>query len=240
MSLTTGRLALILATALLAVATLGCQGGSDSEPADDTTRPISDEELAGMVLDLAEFGADHADFLAEDENGLRTLDQAVQGDFDPDDERADLERFDWTSAYEQFYTNPQGAQATSGVYGVGSTVNLFETAQGAEGYLEDSRGELTTQVGTSNGTVTIVHIQEFDADVADGAAGAVVQSDIKPEQGSGVALWMSAIMFRHGRLVAVVGAYTFEEPQLQDSLRVLALHLDQNISSTLGAGAAAH
>ena len=239
MSLTTGRLTLILAIALLAVAALGCEGGNDSEPADDTTRPISDDELAGMVLDLAEFGTDHADFEAEDQNGLRTLDQAVQGDFDPDDERADLQRFDWTSAYEQFYTNPQGAQAASGVYGVGSTVNLFETAQGAEGYFEDSKDELTTQVGESSGTATIVDITKFDADVADGAAGAVVQTDVKTEQGSNVPVWMSAVMFRHGRVVAVVGAYTFEEPQLQDSLRALALHLDQNISSTLGTGAAA-
>lgn len=240
MSLTTGRLALILATALLAVATLGCQGGSDSEPADDTTRPISDDELAGMVLDLAEFEADHADFQAEDENGPRTLDQAVQGDFDPDDERADLERFDWTSAYEQIYTNLQAAKETSGVYIVGSTVNLFETVQGAEGYVEDSRDELTTQVGLSTDTITVVDIQEFDAAVADEAVGAIVKVDVEPEQGSSEPIWMSAIMFRHGRLVAVVGAYTFEEPQLQDSLRVLALHLDQNISSTLGAGAAAH
>jgi hypothetical protein len=232
------RCALILTVALLAIVTLGCQGGGSNEPADDTARPISDDELAGMVLDLAEFGADYASFQAEDDNGLRTLDKAVEGDFDPEDERADLQRFDWASAYEEFYLNPQGAE-TAGVYGVGSTVNLFETVQGAEGYVEDSRDELTTQVGKSTGSATVVNIWEFDAAVADEAVGAVVKVDVQPEQGSSVPIWMSAIMFRHGRLVAVVGAYTFEEPQLQDSLRILALHLDQNIGSALGASAAA-
>jgi len=232
------RCALILAIALLAIVTLGCQDGGDDKAADDTAREISDDELAGMTLALTDFGADYADFEPGDDNGLLTLDEAVEGDFDPEDERADLQRFDWASAYEGLYLNPQGAE-TAGVYGVGSTVNLFETVQGAEGYVEDSRDELTTQVGKSTGSATVVNIWEFDAAVADEAVGAVVKVDIKPEQGSSVALWMSAIMFRHGRLVAVVGAYTFEEPQLQDSLRVLALHLDQNISSTLGAGVAA-
>jgi len=230
---------LILAVALLAIVTLGCQGGGSNGPADDTARPISDDELAGMVLGLAEFGADYASFQADDDNGLRTLDQAVEGDLDPEDERADLERFDWASVYQQFYTNPQAAKETSGVYVVGSTVTLFDTVQGAAGYLEDSRGELTTQVGKSTGALTVVDIQKFDADVANGAAGAIIQGDIQTQQGSSVPLWMSAIMFRHGRLVAVVAAYTFEEPQLQDSLRTLALRLDQNIGSTLGASAAA-
>ena len=233
------RCALILAIALLAIVTLGCQDGGDDKAADDTAREISDDELADMVLDLTEFGADYASFQAEDDNGLRTLDKAVEGDLDPEDERADLQRFDWASAYEEFYTNRQAAEEASGVYGVGSTVNLFETVQGAEGYVEDSRDELTTQVGFSTDTITVVDIQEFDAAVADEAVGAIVKVDVEPEQGSSEPIWMSAIMFRHGRLVAVVGAYTFEEPQLQDNLRTLALHLDQNIDSVLGTSAAA-
>jgi hypothetical protein len=220
---------LVFAAALLAVFA-ACQGSGD---ADDTTRPIADGELTNMVLDLTEFGPDYAGLQAENGNGLRTLDQAVQGDLDPEDERSDLERFDWTSAFEQFYANPQASQQRSGVYGAGSTVNLFETAQGAEGYLEDSRGELTTQVGRTYDTVTIVDIQEFNADVRDGAAGSVIQANVKGDQGSTVSLWQSAIMFRHGRLVAVVGVYTFEEPQLEDSLKDLALRIDENITTAL-------
>jgi hypothetical protein len=40
-------------------------------------------------------------------------------------------------------------------------------------------------------------------------------------------------MFRHGRLVAVVGVYTFEEPQLENSLKDLALRIDENITTAL-------
>jgi hypothetical protein len=230
---------LILAVALLAIVTLGCRGGGSNGPADDTARPISDDELAGMVLGLAEFGADYASFHANGDNGPRTLDDIAGTSTHPEDERADLQRFDWASAYEGFYTNRQAAEEGSGVYGVGSTVNLFETVQGAEGYVEDSRDELTTQVGFSMDTITVVDIQEFDAAVADEAVGAIVKVGVEPEQGSSEPIWMSAVMFQHGRLVAVVGAYTFEEPQLQDNLRTLALHLDQNIDSVLDASAAA-
>jgi hypothetical protein len=239
MPMSTGRGALFLVVALVAAVALGCQNGGDDKPADDTARQISDDDLAGMTLALADFGADYASFQAEDDNGLRTLEKAVEGDLDPEDERADLQRFGWASAYEGFYTNRQDAEESSGVYGVGSTVNLFETVQGAEGYVEDSRDELTTQVGFSMDTITVIDIQEFDAAVADEAVGAIVKVNVEPEQGSSEPIWMSAVMFRHGRLVAVVGAYTFQEPQLQDNLRTLALHLDQNIDRVLGASAAA-
>lgn len=239
MSLTTGRLALILATALLAIATLGCQGGGDDKPADDTARQISDDELAGMALALTDFGADYADFQANGDNGPRTLDEIAEDDFDPEDERADLERLGWASGYQEFYISPQDAEEEPSAFFVGSSLDLFEAAEGAADYLEDSRAELTTQVGKSSNGATLEETREFDADVADEAAGAVFRGNIETEQVSSTSFWMTAVMFRHGRLVAVVGMYSSEEPQLEDTVRDLALRFDQKIDSALAASAAA-
>jgi hypothetical protein len=234
-----GRCALILAVALLAIVTLGCQGGGSNGPADDTARPISDDELAGMVLGLSEFGADYASFHANGDNGPRTLDDIAEDGFDPEDERADLERFKWASGYQEFYISPQDAEEESSVFFVGSSIDLFDTAEGAADYLEDSRSEPTTQVGKGNNGFALLDYQEFDADIADGAAAAVFHGSIETEQISSMSFWMSAIMFRHGRLVAVVGMYSLEEPQLEDTVKDLALRFDQNIASALGTNAAA-
>ena len=236
MSLTTGRYALFLAIALLAIATLGCGG---DKPADNTAREISSDELAGMPLALSEFGADYAHFEATDDNGLRTLDQVAEDDFDPEDERADLERLGWASGYQEFYISPQDAEEESSVFFAGSSIDLFETAEEAADYLEDSRAELTTQVGKSNEGVTVEEIREFDADIADGAAGALFRGNMESEQVSSMSFWLTAVMFRHGRLVAVVGMYSLEEPQLEDTVKDLAVRFDQNIGGALGASAAA-
>jgi len=236
MPLTTGRLALIPAIALLAIATLGC---GDDKPADDTARQISDDELTGMALALTDFGTDYTDFEANGDNGPRTLDKIAEGDFDPEDERADLERAGWASGYQEFYISPQDAEEEPSAFFVGSSLDLFETAEGAAGYLEDSRAELTTQIGKSNNGFTFLDYREFDADIADGAAAAVFEGSIETTQGSSTSVWMTAVMFRHGRLVATVGMYSLEEPQLEDTAKDLALRFDQNIASALGASAAA-
>jgi len=67
----------------------------------------------------------------------------------------------------------------------------------------------------------------------------VFEGSIDTTQGSSTSVWMTAVMFRHGRLVATVGMYSLEEPQLEDTAKDLALRFDQNIASALGASAAA-
>jgi hypothetical protein len=129
-------------------------------------RQISDDELTGMALALTDFGADYADFVANGDNGPRTLDAIAEDDFDPEDERADLERAGWASRYQEFYISPQDAEEPSAFF-VGSSIDLFETAEGAADYLDDSRTELTTQIGKSNNGFTFLDYREFDANVAD-------------------------------------------------------------------------
>jgi hypothetical protein len=235
----THRHLLALAAALLALMAVACQGAGDSGPADDAAQAISNDELAQMGLALGDFGADSVSFQPDEDNGIRTLDQVADDDFDPEDERADLERFSWAAGYQEFYLGAQAMAETSGVFVVGSSVNLFETVEGASGYLEDSRAELRTQVGKTNKGVTVQDIQEFDADIADGAVGAVFQGSVEAEQGSSTRFWISALTFRHGRLVATVGIYSFEEGQFQDRLKGLGRQLDQYIGSVLSGKAPA-
>lgn len=228
---------LVLAAACLAVVILACQGGCDTNLVDDTAREIFEDELALMVLTLEDFGADFADLQAVEDSGFLTLDQAAEDDFDPEDERADLERFGWASGYQEFYVDPQAAEEGSGVFFVGSSVDLFETVEGAAGYFEDSSAEVLDQAGkTSNGT-TAEEILTFDADIADEATGTLARFRSEDQEGSEIHFWASALVFRHGRLLGTVGIYSLEEQWFQEELRSLARQLDQNVGNILAGSA---
>jgi tetratricopeptide (TPR) repeat protein len=229
----TRRHLLALAIGFLAVVALACQGGGDSSPVDDTDQEISDDELALMVLALEDFGADFADLQAVEDSGVLTLDQAAEDDFDPEDERADLERFGWASGYQEFYANPQAAEEGSGVFFVGSSVDLFETVEGAAGYFEDSSAEVLDQAGKTRNGTTVEEILTFDADIADEATGVLARFHSEDQEGSEIHFWASALVFRHGRLLGTVGIYSLEEQWFQEELRSLARQMDQNIGSIL-------
>lgn len=231
------RHTLTLTIALLSVVVVACGGGDSAAPADDTAGAISDRELASMMLSLEQFGPEYAGLEASAENGLRTLDQMADQAFDPEDERADLERFGCPTGYQEFYTSPEPADEGSGVFAAGSTLCLFDSVEGAAGYFQDSSAELKTQGGKTSNGVTAETVETFDAQVADEALGAYGSFHTGTDGQSGPRFWVSALAFRHGRLVAVVGIYSYDDRQVQDALRDLAGQMDQGIADVL-AGAA--
>ncbi len=230
----------VLFVALAATVILGCQGGGDDKPADDTARPISDGELAGMVLALEQFGREYVDFDASVDSGPRTLDQMADQAFDPDNERADLERFGCSVGYQQFYTRPQEAGGSSGVFAVGTTLCLFGTDEGASGYVQDSREELSTQAGKTSKGVTAETVETFDAQIADEAVGAQGRFHAGAVGESNPPFWVGALAFRHGRLVAVIGTYSYDQLDSRGTLIDLAREMDDNITSVLSSGAGAN
>ena len=227
----TASVALALLFGICLAMVSACGGGE----ADPTAREISDDELALMVLALEDFGSEFGDFQAWEGNGLLTLDQAAEDDFDPADERADLERFGWASGYQEFYSNPQGTERRADVFFLGSSVNLFNTAEGAAGYFEDSRAESLDQPGRTSKGITAEQIQYSNADVADEAAGVVGSFRVEGQEGSEVRFWVSGVSFRRGRLVGSVAVYSVEEQHFQDRLKNLAHELERQISSILAA-----
>src|SRR6266542_6382440 len=99
-----------LAAALMVLSAVACSGGSNTQSG-ETTREISKDQLAQMVLSPDQFGPELAGFTPDAENGFQTIDQVAKGEDDPAAERADLERFGWTGAYQSMFANPNGDQS---------------------------------------------------------------------------------------------------------------------------------
>jgi hypothetical protein len=218
-----------------------CSKGENST-GDDTTREISEEELSRMVLQLTSFGPEYSGFTADAENGVDNIDKSSEDDFDPAGERADLETFGFATGYQSYYTG-QGVPP-GGAFGVGSEAVLFQTAEGAKGYFDDSDQELAEQTGKTSGTVTILEVSPFDIDTgADQDSGARGTARYAQEDGSSTDVWIVVAQYRRGRLLGFVGMYAIapgdtEKQRLEGKVEALARQMNQQMALVLAGGQA--
>jgi hypothetical protein len=226
---------LILAAALLMAFAFACKSGGGDR--DDTNREITDDELAQMVLALADYGGAYDSFEEDTDNGLETLDQRAEDDFDPEGERADLEEFGWQSGYTRDYMSAEATASETGVFLVGSGITLFQDVEGASGYFEDTKQEIADFNGTTSEGLTINDVQPFGLDAGDEAAGYVMAGTFEDADGSTTDVSMTMAGFRRGRLVGSVGLAAFEDRSSQEGVGGWARLMDRRIGEVL-AGAA--
>jgi hypothetical protein len=235
-------LAFAAALAMLAAA---CGGGSSggNGGGDDTAREISNEELAQMLLAPDQFGPEFAGFTSDPDNtGALNLDTASEDDFDPAAERADLETFGFASGYQAYYTSGEGTEA--GTRSLGSDVGIFQTADSAAQYFDDSSAEIKDYIGKTSEGFTIVEAEEFDLETtADEAAGLHAVSRFTSEDGTTTDIWIVGTSFRRGRLLGgvtiyAIGASDLEKQRLEGIATARASALNHRVGAILAAGVA--
>lgn len=230
------RFQLVILAALPFVSA-ACAGGGSAikDPARDTTRQISADELSRMVLQLAQLPSEYAGLDPSKDNGLVTMDRAAAG-FDPSAERADLEKFGWASGYDASYSDPTAGQRP-GVSTIESELYVFSSVDGASGYLEASANEIAANVGKTSNQITINEVNQFEAVVADKATG--LRTKITAQAGgSNYTYEATSLAFSRGRLFGVVsivgsGLSATEEQALIGRVEGLAHTLNDNIASVL-------
>ena len=234
------RKVFVLATVLCAGLAAGCGGGDGGAGlADDTALEITSDQLAQMVLALEQFGPEYGGFTPEPDNGLVTLDAAAEDDFDPAQERSDLQNSRWASGYEVYYSGE-----LAGVIFAGTNVQLFTDAEGAKEYFKDSEAELTDDLGRTVDGVTMTKIEFADVDIA-GAHEAMsgwFEASVQNEDGTTEVFWATATVFRRGRLLGAVAMFAqgiddLEEKRLQGKVESLAPAMNERIGSVLSASA---
>ena len=229
---------LALTTGLSLLTAAACGGGGS---VDDTAREISNEQLAQMVLALDHFGPEYAAFTPEADNGVRNVDTASAGDFDAADERADLERASFVSAYEVNFLN----EAVEGApFLLGSEVYVFANADGARTYLKDSEAEITENAGRTSDGATIEAINRFEVKAGDEAMGANADISLRRDDGSSTRFWLTVVEFRRGRLVGDVrmfgmGLSDTDKVRLQGKVEALAATMNERVSSAVAVGSTA-
>jgi len=227
---------LALTTGLSLLTAAACSGGGS---VDDTAREISNEQLAQMVLALEQFGPEYAAFTPQAENGVKNLDTASADDFDAADERADLERASFVSAYEVNFLK----EAVEGApFFLGSEVYLFASADGATTYLKDSEAELTENAGRTSEGSTIEAINRFEVKAGDEALGANADISVRREDGSSTGFWLTVVEFRRGRLAGDVrmfgmGLSDIDKVRLQGKVEALAAVMNERVSGALAVSA---
>jgi len=224
--------ALVLPAVLLAA--VGCGSGGDS--ADDTARQISNEELPKIVLSLDQFGPELAGFTPDAENGFQTIDQVAKGEDDPAAERADLERFGWTAAYQSMFANPNGDQSV-GVLGAGSVAYLFATSDGLNGYWQDSMNEVDNPDSTG-GSAALRNAERIKFEAGDEAIGFKIRDQFQRGDGSTANFTGWLLLFRRDRLMGAVfisasDIDNLEGQRLQGKAESLATVLNDRMAATL-------
>ena len=122
--------------------------------------------------------------------------------------------------------------------GVGSTVYLFATTEGASGYLSDSVSEIESRSHQEG----VKSFKKADLDVGQDAARFDIEVNVPRDDGSTVAFWATAAAFRRGRLIGVVqmhsiNASELEKNRLGGKAGALASTMNERMASVLAAAA---
>jgi len=204
-------------------------GGSD-----DTARPISNEELTLMVLSQDEFGSSYSGLEVDsDESGPQSRDDSIADACDPDDEARDLDRTGWLTGHAQWYSRaPYGLferPVDRETITVGSTVDLFESVDGAIDRFQDDVRETREESTGVCQNITFTGIAEFGVPrIADESWGAVIEGIV-----SDYDISMTGVAFRRGRIVASVAVAHVGYVDASDEAIRLAKVLDERITAML-------
>ena len=226
-----------MAAALMVLSAAACSGGSNTQSG-ETTREISKDQLAQMVLSPDQFGPEFSGFTPDAENGFQTIDQVAKGEDDPAAERADLERFGWTAAYQSMFANPNGDQSV-GVLGAGSVAYLFATSDGMNGYWEDSMSEIDNP-DSPGGSAALRNAERIKFEAGDEAIGFKIRDQFQRGDGSTANLTGWLLFFRRDRLmgsvfISAADIDDLEGQRLQGKEQALATVLNDRMAATLAA-----
>jgi len=224
-----------IALAAIVVACGGGESSNDGPAADDTSREITNEQLSQMVLALGDFGPEYGGFAPDSDNGPQTIEQVSDEEDDPAAERIDLEQFGWAATHQAYFDNP--APTEGAVSAVASFVYVFGTAEGASGYLGDSRGEMHDEANAPDPGQTM---ELAELEVGNEAYTAVFNAQVDREDGSTVAVSGMAAFFRRGRVAG--GVYyigvalpDLEKQRLEGKVKSLTSTMNDRMASVLAA-----
>jgi hypothetical protein len=214
-----------LLAALLPLAALAGCGGSE-EP--DSTTPVSQRELAAMVLSQDRLGAAAEGLVLDEDSGPQDNRAAALDTVDPNDGGRALATAGRVRGFALGYTRP-GASTEPGVVDLQTTVELFRSEKEASDFVHAQADAYEFHLGESIGPgVRLVEATRFDVAVGDEARGltAVVR-------GGGVRVFGTVVAFRHDRVVGAVALGRLGDEDETERVVGLAKALAERIEGVL-------
>ena len=221
---------LLLIPALLLLSA-ACSGG-ESEKADVQ---IDDAELQAMaeVFSNATFGDAYANMVFDETSGLETKEAFIEDDNDPEGEAKDVEQFGYVSSYEVAYFDSEGL-INGGPVAMSVGVTLFDTEEGATGYMRDDLEEGRKSFSGTTELGTLLSFDTFDAKAGKENWGVFLRLKANEETfGVNTELSMTVITFQRGKVLGSVFVMRGDAKDAKaDGMRVAKL-LDQRMQAIL-------
>jgi len=199
-----------------------------------------------MVLSIAELPPEYAAVVREVDNGVLTLDKAVESFYDPEGLRAQLVEYGWESGYQASYQAPKADEKPSGPSIVLSKVDAYKTSAGAAAKLKgpsptpsptDASGSPLRTLSPSDAARFAEQFHRFEVDLGDEAGGFRLKTKLTGEDDSDV-FWSAFATFRRGRLIGQVSVAAYnltdqEAKELEDTAKDLARKMNDQMSAVL-------
>ena len=221
---------LLLLPLSLVVLVLACTGGST----DPTDREISDGELVAMMLPLADLGPAYADLELENSSQFRTNEDAAEDAFYGEDEAEDIVRFGRVTGYAESFIFIEGFISRQGVLLISTRVTIYESGDGASGYLRDDLEDTQREVGVDpdSDAGMLERLDEYHLEgIGDESVGMFAY--YTPGEAEPLPTNLTWVKFRRGRLIGEVVIVRFDEEDVREEVTELARKLDERILAVL-------
>lgn len=230
--------AVISCTLLVLVA--GCSGGppARSTPAPSPTpdlttirRDLTDDQLAGITLELADYGSRYAEFRPSPASGVQTLATRAELACDASRQSNALSKYGWIKAYAKFFASPDPGQPQT--VAVGTNVDVFSSKENATDKLNSDAAAVADDVRSGHGCFgyAIEGVEPLAVTgIGDQSWGVRERINIHSLRGS-----INVVMFRRSNIVALVEIVRLSSEDSTDELMGLARAVDNRIAPFLTA-----
>jgi hypothetical protein len=211
--------ALRVAAVLLAFAAAGCGALHDGSAQKEA--PVTQAQLAIMVVPRERLGAAYADMETDAESGRTTSREFADGTPDPQDTAESVKGDGWRSGYELGFTKAglKAVKGDEGVLGVNTSVDLFASESAARAEILKYVRFIENHVGQKVEGIKIERFESFDAAVGDDAWGIAYTI-----RAGGLRVSLTQILFHHGRVTGSAQiARADERSEGAEALRIAKL-----------------
>ena len=233
------QISAVISCALLVVVA-GCSGGppARSTPAPSATpdltairKDLTDDQLAGITLDLAGYAPRYHAFRPSPASGVQTLATRAELACDASRQSNSLNKHGWIKAYAKFFASPDPIQPET--VAVGSNVDVFSSKEGAADKLNSDAASVADDARSDHGCFgyAIEGVEPLVvAGIGDQSWGVRERINIHSLRGS-----ISFVMFRRSNIVAMVEIVRLSSEDSTDELTELARTIDERIAALLSA-----
>jgi len=224
---------LVLAGALL-LAGCGLGGQEQAKPVEQPK--ITQAQLATMVLSQAELGTIGKGLKLAADSGSVDNKSAADASLDPADTGKSLRSDGRLDGHKAYYGGTVLAAAKKkGPVVVGSEVELLEDTVYAAQYLHDQVGAFDRYQGKQGDGSKLSGVRSFPVDAVGDESQGLLATSARGKQ----KLFLTAVAFRRGRVVAVAMVARPDKQDQQNEARAIAVKLDKRIQDVLSGRIAA-